>query len=124
MNLSELLVHGTIDPIGSIRKNGPFILFLISGITALIACSVSLINGIITLIIKGKMTKIAYWMTTIHCITGICTLYAAAASLCLGFYKAEFKSWFGNDSNTIVLIVLTCIYTFLVTLDYWLTLLL
>ncbi|XP_047996623.1 uncharacterized protein LOC125234431 [Leguminivora glycinivorella] len=100
----------------------------ILGVCAFIATLITLLNGAMTsLITKFPSYGItAISLTTaskcLHGITGIGTLFLAAASLHYGYNKGSFRRWIDNEHFIIVLKVFTWIFTIFVGFEFWIVL--
>lgn len=61
-----------------------------------------------------------FWIKFFHYISGVATIFLGTGSLCAAFNYNSFRTWTGEgDAFIIALMALTCLFTVLITLDFW-----
>ncbi|KAF9797861.1 hypothetical protein SFRURICE_001464 [Spodoptera frugiperda] len=94
----------------------------ILGLAALVLAFVSLLNGVLVMFShKASSSAIGkFWIKFFHYISGIATIFLGTGSLCAAFNYNSFRTWTGEgDAFIIALMALTCLFTVLITLDFW-----
>ncbi|XP_022814950.1 uncharacterized protein LOC111348531 [Spodoptera litura] len=94
----------------------------ILGLAALVLAFVSLLNGILVMF-SHKVSSSAigmFWIKFFHYLSGIASILVGTGSLCAAFNYNSFKTWTGEgDGFILTLMVLTCLFSVLITLDFW-----
>ncbi|CAK1584532.1 unnamed protein product [Parnassius mnemosyne] len=95
----------------------------ILALCALILSTLSVLNGFVVQNAKKLSTSVntIIFIKITHYLTGIATLFCAAASLCYGFDKRSFRVWIGNDAAIHALMAITWVFTISVSLNFWIT---
>ncbi|KAG6452024.1 hypothetical protein O3G_MSEX007406 [Manduca sexta] len=89
------------------------------GLCALITSLTSLANGILVTYANRLSRLNVFWIKFIHYVTGVCSIFLSAFSLCAAFRIEHFSMWTGNIGVDSILIFITCLFTVFVSINFW-----